>query len=166
MAIWFFQINRSDDINVIDFWQKNNTPLDQVAILLKAKGYNYGMHIWPHDANARDRAGITFVQQCRPLGLSGIVLEPHGLLQGINLVKTTLGKCWFDKTKCVEGLHMLETYAKKWSPSLAGWSADPLHNEASHAADAFRYLVAGLKRVAIQDGNTEKDFSALRKFWG
>jgi hypothetical protein len=166
MAIWFFQINRSDDINIIDYWQKNNTPLDQVSILLKNKGYNYGTHIWPHDANARDRGGITFVQQARPLGLTGIVLEPHSFIQGVNLVKTTLSKCWFDKTKCAEGLRMLENYKKKWSTSFGGWTADPVHDDCSHGADAFRYLCAGIKRAVASSGSLENDMSALRKYWG
>lgn len=165
-AIWFFQINRSDDINIIDFWQKNNTPLDQIAILLKSKGYNYGIHLWPHDANARDRSGITFVQQARPLGISGIVLEPHGFIQGINIVKTTLSKCWFDKTKCVDGLRLLENYKKKWSSSFGGWTSDPVHDSSSHCADSFRYLCAGIKRVTGSTGSLDKDFNVLRKYWG
>jgi hypothetical protein len=165
MAIWFFQINRSGDINIIDFWMKNNTPLDQVVIILKAKGYNYGLHIWPHDAAARDRSGITFQQQARPMGITGIVLEPHAFLQGVNLVKTTLSKCWFDKVKCAEGLKHLENYKKRWNSSIGGWTSEPLHNESSHAADAFRYLCAGINKVTGASGSIEKDMSILRKYW-
>lgn len=165
MAIWFFQVNRSDDINIIDFWQKNNTPLDQVAILLNSKGYNYGLHIWPHDANARDRSGITFVQQARPLGISGVVLEPHSFIQGVNLVKTTLSKCWFDKTKCAEGLKLLENYKKKWSTSFGGWSSEAVHDNCSHCADAFRYLCAGLNRVTANN-SVANDYKALRHYFG
>ena len=165
MAIWFFQINRSSDINLIDFWQKTNCPLNQVAMLLKDKGYNYGYHLWPHDANARDRAGITFVQQARPLGITGIVLEPHGLMDGINLVKTTLSKCWFDRNKCAPGLKCLENYQKKWNNTFGGWSSEPVHNENSHAADAFRYLCAGINKIAGQ-GSMASDYKALQKFWG
>ena len=166
MSIWFFQITRSNDINLIDFWQKNNTPLEQVSIMLKAKGYNYGMHIWPHDANARDRSGITFSQQARPFCLVGIVLEPHSFIQGINLVKTTMSKCWFDKVKCAEGLRLLENYKKRWSSSFGGWTSEAIHDESSHCSDAFRYLCAGIHRVSNSSGSLENDFSALRKFWG
>lgn len=165
MAIWFFQVNRSDDINVIDFWQKNNTPLDQVNIMLTSKGYNYGKHIWPHDANARDRSGITFVHQARGMGLNGIVLEPHNFIQGVNLVKTTLSKCWFDKTKCAQGLKLLENYKKKWNTGFGGWSSEPVHDDCSHCADSFRYLAAGVGRIIGSSKPLEKDLSALRKFW-
>lgn len=165
-SIWFFQINRSGDINFIDFFQKNNSPLDQLNIMLKAKQYNYGTHIWPHDANARDRGGITFVQQCREIGLTGIVLEPHSLLQGINQVRTMLSKCWFDRTKCAEGLKMLENYKKRWSTSFGGWTSEEVHDEASHAAAAMRYACAGINRISNANGNLENDYSLLRKYWG
>jgi hypothetical protein len=98
-VIWFFQVNRSGDINLIDFFQKNNTNLSETAAILKSKPYVYGTHIWPHDANARGRGGITFVDQAKDLDLFGVVLEPHAKLAGINLVKTTLSRCWFDKIK-------------------------------------------------------------------
>jgi hypothetical protein len=166
MSIWFFQINRSGDINLIDFWQKNNTPLDQVSSMLKIKGYNYGCHVWPHDAAARDRAGITFVQQCAPLGLYGLVLEPHAFIHGINLVKSTFSRCWFDRTKCAEGLKMLESYQKKWGSNFGGWTSEPVHNFASHCADAFRYLCAAVDKIGNSDGSTEKDLAVLRKYWG
>lgn len=164
-SIWFFQVNRSDDINIIDYWQKNNTSLDQISLMLKGKGYNYGTHIWPPDANARDRSGITFVKQARDIGLEGIVLSPHSLINGINLVKVSLSKCWFDSTKCREGLNYLENYKKKWSTSFGGWTGFPVHDDCSHAADAFRYLCAGIAKIT-NNGSIEKDYAALRKFWG
>lgn len=163
-AIWFFQLNRSGDINLIDFWQKNNTPLDQIAILLKSKGYNYGFHIWPHDAGARDRAGITFQQQARPIGITGMILEPHGLIQGISLVKTTLSRCWFDKNKCADGIKALESYKKRWNASFGGYSDVPVHDEYSHAADAFRYLCAGVQKVS-SSGSMESDYRALKHYF-
>lgn len=165
-SIWFFQINRSDDINFIDFFQKNNTPLHQLHIMLKNKGYNYGQHIWPHDANARDRAGISFAQQARQLGLSGIVLDPHGFLDGINKTRTFLSKCWFDKTKCAEGLKLLENYKKRWSTSFGGWTSEEVHDECSHAAAAMRYAAAGINKLIGAGGNVAKDYSILRNFWG
>lgn len=166
MSIWFFQVNRSDDINFIDFWQKNNTPLDQVNIMLKAKGYNYGTHIWPHDAAARDRAGISFVQQARGIGLSGIVLEPHGFLDGINKTRAMLSKSWFDKTKCAEGLRLLENYKKRWNGSFGGWTSEAVHDESSHCADSLRYVAAGINKLTSSSGSLEKDYAALRKYWG
>lgn len=166
MSIWFFQVNRSDDINIFDFWQNNDTRLDQISIILKQKGYNYGTHIWPHDAGARDRSGITFIDQARTLGITGRVLPPHGFMQGISLVKTMMSKCWFDKTKCKDGLILLENYKKKWSTSLCGWTAEAVHDDSSHAADAFRYLCTGVKTIVANTGDLKQDYSNLRKYFG
>lgn len=165
MAIWFFQVTRSGDINIIDYFQRSNTPIDQISAILKSKGYNYGTHIWPHDANARDRAGITFVQQARPFGLTGIVLEPHSLRDGINLVRSTLSKCWFDAKKCHEGIVCLENYKRRWSPSIGGFTGESVHDEYSHGADCFRYLCAGLPKIS-SNGSLANDYKALQKYWG
>lgn len=165
-AIWFFQITRTGDINVIDYFQGRDKPLDQLTAILNAKKYTYSTCIWPSDANARDRAGITFVSQARNFGWSGIVLEQHGLRDGINLVRSTLGKCWFDQSRSKEGIICLENYKKKWSPIIGGWSSEPLHDEYSHGADAFRYLCSGLPRISASSSSINSDYKALQKFWG
>lgn len=165
-AIWFFQLTRSGDINVIDYFQGRDKPLDQLTQILHSRKYTYSQCIWPFDANARDRAGITFVHQARNYGWNGIVLEQHGLRDGINLVRSTIGKCWFDKTKCKDGIICLENYKKKWSPVIGGWSSDPLHDEYSHGADAFRYLCSGLNRISSSQGSLNNDMKALRSYWG
>lgn len=164
-VIIFFQINRSGDINVFDFWQKNNTPLDQIAIMLKSKGYNYGTHIWPHDAAARDRAGVTFQQQAYPLGITGTILDPHPVIVGINLVKTTLSRMWFDKNRCMPLLQSLENYKKHWNSSFGGYTDVPVHDDASHASDALRYLVAGIQKVQASSSSLENDYKALRSYF-
>jgi hypothetical protein len=165
-SIWFFQITRSGDVNFIDFWEKNNTPLDQIVMMLKAKGYNYGQHYWPPDAAARDRSGITFVQQARSMGINGTVLEPHALLHGINLVKSTFSKCWFDKTKCADGLLKLENYKKKWNSTFGGWTSEPVHDAASHASDSFRYSCAAMDKISAASSPIQRDLSILTKYWG
>jgi hypothetical protein len=165
-AIWFFQITRTGDINVIDYFQGRDKPLDQLTQILQSRKYTYGQCVWPPDANARDRAGVTFVTQARNYGWTGLVLEQHGLRDGINLVRSTLGRCWFDQTKCKEGIATLENYKKKWSPIIGGWSSEPLHDEYSHGADAFRYLCCGLARLQGGAGSVTNDYKALRGFWG
>jgi len=166
MAIWFFQINRSGDINIIDYFEKRDCPIDQIASILQAKKYTYGEHIWPHDANARDRAGITFVSQAREFGLSGIVLEQHEVKDGINLVRATLSRCWFDAKNCHRGLIALESYKKRWSSAIGGFSSEPAHDDASHGADSFRYLAAGLTKIEASIGSLNNDLKALRAYWG
>ena len=165
-AIWFFQITRTGDINVIDYFQGRDKPIDQLTQILHSRKYTYGTCIWPSDANARDRAGITFVTQARSFGWQGIVLEQHGLRDGINIVRTTIGKCWFDQSKCKDGIACLENYKKRWSPIIGGWTSEPLHDEYSHGADAFRYLCCGLNRLQAGGTSLSNEYKALRSYWG
>lgn len=165
-VIWFFQITRSGEINLIDYFQKSDCRIDQLANILKSKGYTYGHHIWPHDADARDRAGITFVQQARAFGLTGIPLEKHALRDGINLVRATLGKCWFDAKKCHEGIISLENYKKQWSSAISGFTSEDVSDQYAHGADAFRYMCAGINKIKESSGSLESDYRALRNYWG
>lgn len=164
-AIWFFQINRAGEIMVIDYFESPDFPIDKTAQVLTQKGYTYGTHIWPHDANARDRAGITFEQQAAEYNLHGVILENHGLLDGINLTRSTLPGMWFDEKKCNAGLLALANYKKRWDVSIGGFSSKPLHNKASNGSDALRYLCAGLGKVE-DSGSVEDDMKALRNYWG
>lgn len=164
-AIWFFQINRAGELMIIDYWQATDTPLSNVSQILNDKRYTYGTHLWPSDAKARDRAGITFEQQAREYGLTGVVLKQHSLLDGINLVRTTLSKCWFDSAKCKDGLKALADYKKRWNATIGGFTSEPVHDEASHGADAFRYLCSGIKRIDNR-GTIADDAAALRAYWG
>ena len=165
MAIWFFQFNRVGEIMIIDYFQKSDAPLDEIVQMLSAKGYTYGTHIWPHDARSRDLAGITFESQAYDFNLKGLVLEQHGILDGINIVRTTLSKMWFDEKKCKDGIIALTNYKKKWNTQIGGFTSVPLHDDASHGADAMRYLCAGYTRIT-GSGTIEGDYAAMRSYWG
>lgn len=165
MAIWFFQFNRVGEMMIIDYFQKTDCPLNEVVEILTGKGYTYGTHLWPHDANTRDLAGITFQMQAHDFNLSGLILERHGLLDGINLVRTTLSKMWFDEKKCKLGIKMLANYKKKWNTQIGGFTSIPVHDEASHGSDAMRYLCAGYSLIS-SSSTVENEFKAMRSYWG
>jgi len=164
-AVWFFQFSKSGEILVVDYFESADTRLDQLVHIFNSKGYTYGTHIWPHDARHRDRAGITFEQQARSFNLTGIVLESHGLLDGINLVRSTLSKIWFDKVRCKQGILALENYQKTWNNLLGGYTAIPLHNNYSAGADAMRYLCAGYQKINT-NANLDDEMKAIRNYFG
>lgn len=161
-SIWFFQLIENK-IFFIDFFQTQDTSLDLVTVILKQKMYNYSTCIWPHDAKARERSGGTFADQARLLGWSGINLKSSSVLWGINLVRMTLSKCYFDKTRCARGLAFLGSYKKSWNSSLGGWTSDPVHDESSHAADAMRYACAGYRKVGGAS-SIEQTFEIASKY--
>jgi len=51
--------------------------------------------------------------------------------------------CWFDEEECEEGLASLRHY--RYEVKDGQYSRDPKHDNASHGADAFRYLALTIK---------------------
>jgi hypothetical protein len=51
-----------------------------------------------------------------------------------------LPRCWFDATRCAKGLEALQHYRRDYNSRLNEFKAVPVHDWASHGADAFRYL--------------------------
>jgi len=52
---------------------------------------------------------------------------------------------WFDETRCELGLDALRNYRYQVDEDTKQFSKEPLHDWASHAADAFGYMAIALK---------------------
>ena len=63
---------------------------------------------------------------------------------GINAAREAFPQMWFDKNKCEELIQCLRKYRYDDNPSET--RRKPLHDDTSHAADAFRYLAVGLRQ--------------------
>jgi hypothetical protein len=117
--------------------------------VLESKPYKYGEHWLPHDARAKTLASSkSVVEQLLALGISGTIVPQLSLQDGIQAARLVLGACWFDETKCEDGIECLRQYRRVWDEDKRVFSAAPLHNWASHGADAFRYAA-----IAMRDGD-------------
>ena len=56
----------------------------------------------------------------------------------MNAVRLLLPRCWVDQEKCEAGIEALTHYRKQFNERLQKFTATPVHDWASHAADAFR----------------------------
>ena len=70
------------------------------------------------------------------------------IFDGINAARTIFNRCYFDKDKCSEGLQALRHYRYDIDPESKQLSGRPLHDWASHAADAFRYFSLSISEDA------------------
>lgn len=57
---------------------------------------------------------------------------------------------------------MLDSYSKEWNEKHGCWRGKPLHNHASHGADAFRMLATGLKLLGNR-GLTAEEWREVRE---
>lgn len=147
-AIWFFQV-AANQIRVIDHYEASGHGLPHYAAVLAAKGYQYGHDYLPHDAKARDLGtGRTRIETFRELtGRVPRVLRAGKVMDGINAARVTMARCWFDESKCREGLEALRQYRADFDEKKRVFRDEPRHDWTSHTADAFRYMAMAWREL-------------------
>ena len=138
--------------HIIDYYEASGVALDHYVQVLNSKPYTFGATILPHDAQAKELGtGKSRVDVLESLGVRNItVLKAERIEDGINAVRMTLPKCWFDRDRCKQLLEALRQYRTEYDEKRKTFKPSPLHDWSSHAADAFRYLVAGVERAVPQ----------------
>lgn len=147
-VIWFVQRDKQDSrvIRVIDYYENSEKDIFHYISIVKNKGYAYDHHIMPHDVTQVSwETGRTRLDLLRQHGLTIKVARKVGIQEGISMAQTLLYTCRFDANKCKEGLTHLRQYRAKQDRRTGEYLEDPLHDQHSHAADAFRVLATGLK---------------------
>ena len=147
-AIWAYQ-QVGKELRIINFYEASGVGLSHYSQKLKEwkdeLGYNYGSHFLPHDVKVRELGtGKSREETLRELGIAIKVVPKLGVDDGINAVRRILSRCWFDKVKCAEGLRALRQYRTEYDEKRKVFRNNPLHDWASHASDAFRYLAVSL----------------------
>jgi intein/homing endonuclease len=160
-AIIFFQIV-GQSIHVIDFYEKNKEGLEHYVNILKDKPYTYGKHIGPHDIrNMEFSSGITRWEKARQLGITFEVADRLSIMDGIEAVRTTLPRMWFDEVRCKSLIKAVENYRQEYDSKKKIYKATPLHDIHSHASDAIRYLAISLPK--LRTNMTPDDIEKMRK---
>ncbi len=141
-AIWVGQLI-GQELHFIDYIENSGESLDWYVSELKAKPYYIVEHWLPHDAEQRElTTGKTRKEYLEGRGLKCSVLKRHTPQDRINACRIALNRCWFDKVKCERGLESLRMYQAKHDEKR-DVDLGPLHDWASHGADAFGYWVVG-----------------------
>jgi phage terminase large subunit len=149
-AIWFYQIIQNE-IRVLDYFEDNMETATYYASVLKGRDYKYDTLYLPHDADKGEAAtGVTFAEVMRDNGFRVEVLKPIALEDGINAARMLFPKCIFDADKCQPGLEALQSYRWDYNIRMGELKNAPVHDWASHGADAFRYLALSV-RSGIED---------------
>ncbi len=157
VSIWFAQ-SIGFEFRLIDFVSDH---LKDIAFYLRElaqRPYVYRTAWLPHDARARTLAAAgRSVQQLIEAGGYKVRIVPNlALADGLAATRTIFNRCWFDEEKCAEGLQALKHYRyaadeAMSDPKHTAYKREPVHDWASHPADAFRYFA-----VAIKEPEREK----------
>lgn len=149
MSIWFSQSLRSGEVRLVDYYEATGEGFPHFVGVLSQKGYVYGKHYPPHDIAVRELgSGKSRKEIAAGLGLrfqEPITPTPE-FADGINAARLLMSQCYFDEVKCARGIECLRQYRKSFNTRLDEFTGTPVHNWASHGADAFRGLAVRYKR--------------------
>jgi len=150
-CIWFHQ---SDGVRhrLIDFYQNSGEGLPHYVQILQEKqrtrNFIYGKHYGPHDLEVREwssQAAKPRKEIAKELGVTFIVVPRiEDKADAIEAARRFLQTTWIDSEHCGDGLKGLDNYRKRWNKTLSCWSGDPVHDFASHIADALMTGAVGL----------------------
>lgn len=152
-AIWFAQQSPGGEIRLIDYYMASGQPLPHYVEVVKSKGYVYGTHFAPHDIAVKEWGGNgnSRLEIAASLGIRfRVVPQPAKLQDEIQKVKVLLPRCWFDAEKTKDGFAALQNYRWDYNKREEWNKPVPVHNWASHGADAFRTYALGRRDVERQ----------------
>lgn len=147
-AIWFTQ-DVGREIHLIDYYEGSGEGLahyrDVLDRLKQERGYHYGTHYGPHDLAVRELGtGKSRVETAAGMGLKFVTVpRVEHKADAIQAARNLLSQVWIDETRCTRGLLCLDSYRKEWDDKLQVFREKPLHDFASHAADALMTLARG-----------------------
>ena len=145
VSIWAAQ-RTPFEIKVLRYFEGDHQAIDYYLKEIQTWGYVLGTCFLPWDGGTRNLGtGKSIEELMRAKGFSVRVNRQQSVADGINAVRTIFPQLYFDANLCADGLQYLRRY--QWGPATALGvpRSQPLHDDASHPADALRTLAVGIK---------------------
>ena len=140
-AVWFVQFIGMET-RLIRYFETSQETISAILARMQTFGYIYDTLWLPHDAENKTlaAAGRSIEEIVRSSGYKTRIIPRTPVVDSINAARTTFRNCWFDRDNCVDGLQCLRHYRYEVDPDTKQFSRNPLHDQYSHGADAFRML--------------------------
>ncbi len=134
----------ASEVRVIDYIEDSHRTIDSYVMQLQERKWNWGTDYIPHDGAHRDfKSGKSTQELLQTLGRNVQVLARGNPEEGIRLARMIFPRTYFDADRCTELVNHLKRYRRQIN-QVTQEAGAPLHDEHSHAADAFRYLAQSL----------------------
>lgn len=146
------------ELRIIDFFEDSYRSLPDYIQELKERRYNWGTDFLPHDGDSGrlESSGLSARDILTKLGCMVHIIPRGDVEAGIKAARVIFGRCYIDRDKGAPLIGHLKRYRRQINQSTQE-PMGPLHDEHSHACDAFRYL------AQVADLMTNDDDSWHRK---
>jgi phage terminase large subunit len=152
VSIWAAQ-RTPFEVKILRYFEGDHQAIDYYLREMQAWGYVFGTCFLPWDGGTRSLGtGKSIEELMRAKGFQVRVNRQLSVADGINATRTIFPQLFFDANLCADGLQYLRRY--QWGPptlvSVNGAKLEvpknqPLHDDASHPADALRTLAVGIR---------------------
>ena len=148
-AWWFVQFIGMET-RLIRYFEGSQRTMTSYLAQLQTFGYVYDTIWLPHDAENKTLAanGRSIEEIVRGAGFKTAIMPRVPVVDSINAARTIFPNIWFDRENCADGLNCLRHYRYEVDPDTGMFSKNPLHDQYSHGADAFRYIALMIKEPA------------------
>lgn len=146
----------ASEIRIIGVYIARFTTYDEDIQELRKLPYRWGKDWMPHDARAKTKSsgGKSAEEIVTGLGRSVEIVPTEFIETGIKYVRDVFPRLWVD-TGCSEWLNALKRYRRVISAD-GKRTGEPAHDDASHGADALRYLAIVADRLSNEDWQAGK----------
>lgn len=128
------------EIRIVKYIEDSLRTLADYVADLQAMRWNWGTDFLPHDARAKDfKSGKSAEEIMRALQRNPRIVPNLNVEEGIRASRLVFSRCYFDKTNTAGLVNALKRYRRHVHQTTQE-PGQPLHDAASHGADAFRYL--------------------------
>lgn len=139
-SIWLFQIVKNE-IWLIGYFENVAQSMEYYIQWLgdfsRKNKLHFNMHFGPHDIRVTEyTTGKARIDAAASMGFHFTVVKKLPIMDGIDAVKNLFGRMVFHKDNCQLGLDSLKQYHRNDN-------GEPVHDFASHPADALRTLAVG-----------------------
>ena len=165
--IGFWQIF-TDGVRLVDYYYSSGEGLAHYVEILRARGYDYSGHIFPHDVKvkelgtAKSRKGLLW-----DMGLRNMIVlrRSNNVANDIEVVRRGLRYLTIDSGKCSRVVKMMFRYTKAWDANMGVFKDKPLHDEWSNPADMLRYFFMWYIRThkAVDVNEDKDDFRPVKR---
>lgn len=150
VSIWAAQ-KTPFEIRILRYFEGDHQAIAYYLREMQTWGYVFGTCYLPWDGGTKSLGtGKSIEELMRLQGFTTRVNRQMNVADGINAVRTLFPQMYFDQTLCADGLQYLRRY--QWGPPARVGEgkfevprSQPLHDDASHPADALRTLAVGIK---------------------
>ena len=141
-AIIFVQRHLSE-LRIVDYLEDSQRNMADYVRELEQKGYRYGTDYLPWDgAEGKFKLlgdAVSPESILRKMKRRVSIVPQVDVEVGIKKARLIFPRCSFDRANTVRLRECLKRY-RRVIPATTGEPSNPLHDEFSHGADAFRYL--------------------------